>query len=173
MRRILLASALLACASAGHELRLERFRGVYSTHFAGIPDRGEICAVLVNRGTEKLRWARLRLLSYAEPEGQRPWKSDWVFRGAIPPGGLVAVQLLDPPPAAQIELRVAAAGGGRPPERGRTLRAVDDCSERGLIEQLRQANRDRAATGIQIVPQVRRADPEAEEDDDLAVALSR
>ena len=103
---------LLICACAKPpSVTLDSYRGVYSTHFDGIPDQAEICAVVTNRTDRPFTWARLRLRAYptyGEREGR--WTSEWVYRGPLEPGETKALRLVVPPVADQIELELRGAG---------------------------------------------------------------
>ena len=61
MRRATPLLVLLAFSSscATGAVRLERYRGAYSTHFEGIPDQAEICAVLRNRSARPVEASRV------------------------------------------------------------------------------------------------------------------
>jgi hypothetical protein len=104
MRRAHLLLALLALSScATGAVRLERYRGAYSTHFEGIPDQAEICAVVRNLGTRPIEWVELRLISTSQlAEAPSTWKSTWVHRGRIEPGAQVALRFDHPPMADEI-----------------------------------------------------------------------
>jgi len=55
MRLATLCAALalvLVSGCASTPLHVERYRGAYSTHFEGIPDRAEACAVVRNAGPD-------------------------------------------------------------------------------------------------------------------------
>jgi hypothetical protein len=129
----LLALALLACAGPRPPVDLDRFRGVYTTHFEGIPNRAAVCAVVTNRGAGRVDWVRLRLESHSRL-GDEPgrWVSYWIWRGRLDPGRSVALQLEDPPMADQIRLDLRSAGPGTPRVSGRPVRPIRDCSETAL-----------------------------------------
>ncbi|MBW2279368.1 MAG: hypothetical protein JRG76_12745 [Deltaproteobacteria bacterium] len=140
----------LACAST--TVDLERVRGVYSTHFHGIPDSGRICAVISNRRGSPVDWVRLRLASrsgLAERPGR--WRSAWLYRGRLEPGESVAVELDRPPVSDQIRLTVHGAGRGRPTRTGRPAVEIPECSERALSAALERDAAAREAPGREIV----------------------
>ena len=152
--------ALLACAglSGGlsacvvRSVELERYRGVYSTHFHGIPDRGRICAVISNGRSTPVDWVRLRLASRSAL-GARPgrWRSMWLYRGRLHPGESVAVELERPPVSDEIRLAVRGAGRGRARRTGRPAVEVPECSERALSAALERDAAAREAPGRVIV----------------------
>ncbi|MFQ5515354.1 MAG: hypothetical protein ACE5FG_13095 [Myxococcota bacterium] len=160
MPRALLAALVLSCACAMPQapLTLDRVRGVYRSHFGGIPDSTGICAVLSNRSERPIAWVRLRLRSYGvSPSKRWRWTSSWLYDGAIPPGQSVALLFEDPPHAQQIEIRIDRFGrGGGRPHPARPLRAVASCSEPNLRSVLADAAEGREATQVQLVPIVRR-----------------
>ena len=55
--------AASACATPA-PVTLDLYRGVYSTHFDGVPDRAELCALLTNRASHSVDWVTLRLRAY-------------------------------------------------------------------------------------------------------------
>lgn len=157
MRRAVLPLLLLSTACAGPGLTLEHYRGAYSTHFDGIPDRAAICAVITNRSDSPVDWVRLRLRAWSRL-GQEPgrWRSWWVYGERIEPGETVAVVLQNPPVVEEIEVRLRGAGRG-PRPRGRPAVAAEGCSEAGLAERLR-AEGTRTARGRSVHVAARRGD---------------
>ena len=132
--------ALAACAvsvNTSTGVDLDRFRGVYTTHFEGIPDRGAICAVVTNRSGASLAWLRLRLESDSQL-GEEPghWVSYWLWKGRLDPGQSVALALEDPPMADQIRLKLSSSGSGKARRSGRTARRISRCSETALQARL-------------------------------------
>ena len=164
MRIPLCLLALLICACASSPgLRLERYRGVYSTHFDGIPDQTRICAVITNAGPLPVSWLRLRLQAFSqlgEVPGQ--WTSYWLYPKPLAPGQTIAVEFRDPPSADRIKLKVSSAGDGDPPRRGRPLRRTRACSEAALQQQLKRERAERNGTQIQLVSIERGNDPSRE-----------
>jgi hypothetical protein len=159
---LLPACALLlltfACATSPR-VTLDLFRGVYSTHFEGIPDQAAICAVLTNRTNRAVDWTRLRLRAYPTyGEKEARWTSSWIYRGRLLPGETKAVALRLPPVADQIELEVRSAGRGEGPESDRPAVAVKRCSESWLQHRLKAAREGRTAPGMALYPIVRRND---------------
>jgi hypothetical protein len=148
MRRAPLLLALLAlCSCATGAVRLERYRGAYSTHFEGIPDQAEVCAVVRNRSERPVEWVELRLLSTSQlADAPATWRSTWVYRGRIEPGQHVALRFDNPPMADEIKIAVARVGRDkRVPRNGRPLRIADECSEETLRVELLAELEDRAA----------------------------
>jgi len=164
MRIPLCLLGLLVCACASSPgVRLERYRGVYSTHFDGIPDQTRICAVITNAGPLPVSWLRLRLQAFSqlgEVPGQ--WTSYWLYPKPLAPGQTIAVEFRDPPSADQIELKLSSAGDGDPPRRGRTLHRTRACSEAVLQQELKRERAERSGTEIQLVSIERRNDPSRE-----------
>ena len=153
MRRAPLLLALLALYScATGAVRLERYRGAYSTHFEGIPDQAEVCAVVRNRGARPVEWVELRLLSTSQlADTPATWKSTWVYRGRIEPGQRIALRFENPPMADEIELAVARVGRDpRVPKNGRPLRIAGECSEEALRVALLAELEDRTAPDMEV-----------------------
>ncbi len=153
MRRAPLLLALLALSScATGAVRLERYRGAYSTHFEGIPDQAEICAVLRNRSARPVAWVELRLLSTSQlADSPRNWKSNWIHQGRIEPGESVSLRFENPPMADQIELEVVRVGRDeRAPRNGRPLRISAECSEDSLRAALLAELEDREAADMEV-----------------------
>lgn len=158
MRRVLLLLAGIGIACSTPSVTLDRYRGLYTTHFDGIPDRALVCAVLTNRGEEPVDWVRLRLVS-SSTLGARPgrrasrrvsrWASNWVWSGRLEPGASVAIRLPDPPVAEHIALGLRGSGRGRTP-RGRTSEAAPGCSIDVLESAARASLASRTAPGIEL-----------------------
>ena len=149
--------ALLACAGLSacvtSSVELERYRGVYSTHFHGIPDRGRICAVISNQRSQPVDWVRLRLASRSGLGTRRGrWRSVWLYRGRLQPGESVAVELEHPPISDKIRLAVQGAGRGRVRGTGRPAAEIPECSERALTAALERDGAAREAPGRAVVP---------------------
>ena len=141
------ALPLLACQT--DSVTLDEYRGAYSTHFGGIPDRTAVCARLTNRSAARVGWVRLRLHSTSRL-GERParLRSDWVYDGGIESGETVALAFADPPSAEQIGLALRSTGSGSPARGGRSLVRVATCSESALaVDLLRSAGPGRTAAG--------------------------
>jgi hypothetical protein len=170
MRRAPLAFALLALLScASGAVRLERYRGAYSTHFYGIPDQAEICAVVRNRSARPVEWVELRLLSTSRlADSPKTWKSTWIHQGRIEPGEMVSLRFENPPMADEIELTVVRAGRDeRAPRSGRPLRIAGECSEESLRKALQAELQDREAPDIE-VRSAQQLTPDAPPDDLIA-----
>ena len=175
---LLLAGTGIACATPG--VTLDDYRGLYTTHFDGIPDRALVCAVLTNRGAEPVEWVRLRLVS-SSSLGEKPgrWASHWVWSGSLEPGGSVAIRLADPPVAERMLLSVRGSGRGRKP-RGRPSQAAAGCSIAGLRSAARASQSERTAFGIELHAALPHGEAppatlpgEAGQDDLLATGASR
>jgi hypothetical protein len=153
MRRAQLLLALLALSScATGTVRLERYRGAYSTHFEGIPDQAEICAVVRNLGTRPIEWVELRLTSTSQlADAPATWRSSWIHRGRIEAGAQVALRFEYPPMADEIEVEIARYGRDpRAPKNGRPLRVAGECSEESLRAALGSELQDRTAPDIEV-----------------------
>jgi len=164
MRLALLALcplALLAssCATTS-DVHLDSYRGVYSTHFDGIPDQMAICARVTNQSSETLRWIRLELRAFSEL-GEVPgrWTSGWLYPRPLRPGESVALRFENPPTADQIELKVSGSGKGSAPHKGRPLRRSHSCSEALLQGRLKSASGERSAASVKYFSVLRRNDP--------------
>ena len=155
---------LLVCACATPpSVTLDFYRGVYSTHFDGIPDQAEICAVVTNRTERPVSWTRLRLRAhptYGEREGR--WTSGWAYRGGLAPGETKVLRLVVPPVADQIELEVRGSGRGHGPSSARSVVEAKECSEAFLQQPLRAAREGRTAPGMALYPILRLNDPSPE-----------
>jgi hypothetical protein len=156
--------AALGCASS--PVSLDRFRGMYVTHFEGIPDRAAVCATLTNRGETEIEWVALRLNAYtahsadAEPAPEPTrWTSSWVYPRRLGPGESQAIRLPNPPVAEQMELTVSRSGRGPVPPRARRAIPSERCSEAGLERTLRDEDADRTAPNIELRPIERHDDP--------------
>ncbi len=140
---------LLGCAST--PVSLDRVRGVYTTHFDGIPDQSRVCAVLTNQGKAPIRWVRLKLRTWdAYRERRRGRTSYWVYREPISPGASVAVELENPPIVSEIRLSVHQSGRGAGGPAGRPARRSQQCSQAELIASARADSASRTAAGIEI-----------------------
>jgi hypothetical protein len=163
MRRAPLAIALLALLScASGAVRLERYRGAYSTHFDGIPDQSEICAVVRNKSARPVEWLELRLESTSRlAAAPLEARSSWVYRGRIEPGARVALRFEHAPMADEIAVRVARVGrDARAPLNGRPLRLTEECSDEALQAALDAGLEAREATGAEVRAAARKtADP--------------
>ena len=152
----LVCAAALACLSgcATAPVRLERTRAAYSTHFEGIPDQAEACAVVRNGGSEAIEWLELRMRWHARfgsPAQVHAQKSSWVYRGKIEPGAAVALRFVHPPVADEISLEITRSGSGGPgPQSGRPLALAADCSDEALRAVLADDVRGRTAAGIEL-----------------------
>jgi hypothetical protein len=166
MRRATFALALLALLScAPGAVRLERYRGAYSTHFDDIPDQSEICAIVRNASARPVEWIELRLESssrLAATPGE--WRSSWIHRGRIEPGERVALRFQNPPVADELEVRIARVGRDpRAPLNGRPLVRSEACSDEALRATLDAGLAGREATNARVRSAARRSDdaPEA------------
>jgi hypothetical protein len=147
-----LCVALLFCfACASGPVRLERYRAAYSTHFEGIPDQAEACALVRNRGARPIAWLELRLRVSSHFGADTSLKSKWVYRGLIEPGQTVALRFVHPPVADEIEVTFARAGAdGSGPDNGRPLALAKECSDTALRAALDAELRDRTAPAIEL-----------------------
>jgi len=156
---------LSACASGS--VRLERYRAAYSTHFEGIPDQAEACAVVRNRGARPIAWVELRMRARSHFGGDVALQSKWIYRGRIEPGAKVALRFLHPPAADEIEVRYVRAGADDPgPQYGRPLALAPECSDEALHAAIDAELRGRTAPAIE----VRAAARATEDADDALVA---
>jgi len=171
MRRAPLLLALLAFLSscATGAVRLERYRGAYSTHFEGIPDQAEICAVLRNRGARPVEWVELRLRSTSQlADAPKTWKSTWILQSRIEPGETVSLRFENPPMADEIELSIVRVGrDARAPRSGRPLRSAGECSDASLRVALLAELQDREAPDTEVRPAAQLT-PDAPPDDLIA-----
>lgn len=142
--------ALSSCAPSA--VRVERYRGAYSTHFEGIPDQAEICAVVRNLGTRPVEWLELRLDSTSQlADAPATWKSTWVYRGRIEAGERIALRFENAPMADRIEVALARFGrDDRAPKNGRPLQLTSECSEDALRVVLYRELEQRSAPGIEV-----------------------
>jgi hypothetical protein len=154
--------AASACATPA-PVTLDLYRGVYSTHFDGVPDRAELCALLTNRASHSVDWVTLRLRAYPT-YGERTarWTSYWTYREHFRPGESRTVRLIRPPVADQVELEVRDAGWGPSPASGRPVVDAESCSEPSLHRDVRANQEGRTAPGMSVYPVIRRNDPESE-----------
>ncbi len=157
---LMLALTLAGCATNAFmrqdSLTVDRYRGVYSTHFDGIPDQARVCVTVTNRTERRIDWVRLKLqsgsdLGYEDAE----WRSKWIYRHGIAAGESVALELKRPPVANRLEIIVDRAGRGNGPAHGRTMIRSKDCSETQLLTRLKRELATRTAPGIQIMPMIR------------------
>jgi len=161
MRRAPLAFALLALLScASGAVRLERYRGAYSTHFDDIPDQSEICAVVRNASGRAVEWVELRLESSSQlAAAPGEWHTSWVYRGRIEPGERVALGFEFAPMADELEVRIARVGRDpRVPQNGRPLRRIETCSDEALRGVLDAGLEAREATNARVHTAARRSD---------------
>ncbi|HXZ85430.1 MAG TPA: hypothetical protein VEI82_08070 [Myxococcota bacterium] len=151
---LLCAALAFLCGCATTPVRLERVHGAYSTHFEGIPDQAEACALVRNAGDRAVEWLELRMRwharfgSTAQAHAQR---STWVYRGHVEPGAVVALRFVHPPVADELELRVSRAGSEPTgPHEGRPLELARECSEESLRAVLGEDLRGHTAPGIEL-----------------------
>lgn len=147
-----LATAVSVAACQTQSVTLDEYRGAYSTHFGGIPDRTAVCARLHNRGAERVGWVRLRLRS-TSTLGERParLRSDWIYSGGIEPGETLSLAFADPPSAERIDLTLRSSGSGRPARGGRPLVRVATCSASALAFDLGRPPHPGKAAGVEVV----------------------
>jgi len=157
---VLLSLLVLGCLRPAVEI--DRYRGLVATHFDGVPDRAEVCAVVTNRSDEPIDWVRLRLRSWSRL-GEEPgaWTTHWVWRGRLAPAASVAIALPDPPVAEEIALDVRASGAGERVPRGRAAAVAPECSEASLQQVAQQRGNGRTASGIALRAALRRGDADA------------
>jgi hypothetical protein len=156
MQRATPLLVLLACLSscATGAVRLERYRGAYSTHFEGIPDQAEICAVVRNRSARPVEWVELRLQSTSQlADSPKTWRSSWLHQGRIEPGESVSLRFENPPMADEIGLEIVRVGRDeRAPRNARPLRVTGECSEASLRAALLAELEQREAPHIEVRP---------------------
>ncbi len=156
MRRATPLLVLLACLSscATGAVRLERYRGAYSTHFEGIPDQAQICAVVRNRSARPVEWVELRLQSTSQlADSPKTWRSSWIHQGRIEPGETVSLRFENPPMADEIGLEIVRVGRDeRAPRNARPLRVTGECSEASLRAALLTELEQREAPQIEVRP---------------------
>ncbi|HTO68400.1 MAG TPA: hypothetical protein VMR31_00940 [Myxococcota bacterium] len=150
-----IATGLLACLSgcAAEPVRVARYRGAYSTHFEGIPDQAEACALVRNDGTRPVEWLELRMRSRSSfaTGHEHPLRSTWVYRGHIEAGAVVALRFVRPPFADELDVRVSRTGTDHAgPASGRPMVRVDECSDGALQAVLRDALRGSTAPGLEL-----------------------
>ncbi len=163
MHRLAIPLVML-CASAcatPPPVSLDLYRGVYATHFDGVPNRAAVCAVLTNRAAHDVDWVRLRLRTYPAARSSREvrWTSFWTYRERLRPGETRTVRFVRPPVGNQVDLEVRDAGFGRAPSSGRPVVDAESCSEPGLQQDVQATQKERTAPGIAVYPIVRRNDP--------------
>ena len=101
-------AALVSLSCASGDVRLEHYRAAYSTHFQGVPDQAEACALLRNKSARPVEWIELRLRTRSHFGGDAVIRSKWIYRGHVAPGATLAVRFVHPPIADEI-----AVGFGR------------------------------------------------------------
>lgn len=154
-------AAALGCASS--PVSLDLFRGMYVTHFEGIPDRAAVCATLTNRSETEIEWVALRLNAFSGPaEAPTRWTSSWVYPRRLGPGESQAIRLPNPPVAEQMELSVSRSGRGPAPPRARRAVPSQRCSQARLEQGLRDEDTGRTAPNIELRAIKRLDDPENE-----------
>ena len=142
---------LVGCAST--TVSLDRYDGVYATHFDGIPDHSRICARITNRGEESVDWVHLRLRTQNEFEGTRDRRtSSWTYAQTLEPGQSVAVELAHPPVAAEAKLTLLGSGRGKHAPPGRAVRTRAECTRDALVASTESDMAERSAHGIEVVP---------------------
>jgi hypothetical protein len=163
--RLALLCAALACTSAcaTAPVRLQRYRAAYSTHFEGVPDQAEACAVVRNRSAKPVEWVELRLRTQSHFGGDAVIRSRWVYRGTIAPGTAVALRFAHPPAADAIAVSHLRSGQGNAPESGRALVLAKECSDESLRAVIDGALRGRTAPDIELRT-AERASPDAPDD---------
>ena len=162
--RLAAACAALVCVSCASPVRLERYRAAYSTHFKGVPDQAEACALVRNRSEQPLEWIELRLRTRSHFGGDAVIRSRWLYRGHVAPGATVALRFAHPPVADEIavsHLRSGSKGAG--PEGARPLVLAKDCSDASLHAVLEAELAGRTAPDIELFT-AERADPDADGD---------
>jgi len=157
-----LALALLSLVFAGclrPPVEIDRYRGLVATHFDGVPDRAEVCAVVTNRSDAEIEWVRLRLRSWSR-FGEEPaaFTTHWVWRGRLAPNASVAIALPNPPVAEEIALDVRGSGVGERVPRGRRVAEAAACSDDALARVVREGDAGRTASGIELRAALRRGD---------------
>jgi hypothetical protein len=154
MRRAAPLLALLALFSscAPGAVRVERYRGAYSTHFEGIPDQAEICAVVRNRSEHAVEWLELRLHATSQlAQSPATWKSRWIYRGRIEAGESVALRFQNAPMADQLVVALVRFGrDDRAPQSGRPLAQTGECSAESLRVVLGHELEQRTAPHIEV-----------------------
>ncbi len=159
------ALALLCLVVAGclrPPVELDRYRGLVATHFDGVPDRAEVCAIVTNRGDAPVGWVRLRLRSWSRL-GEEPgaWTTHWIWRGHLAPAASAVIALPNPPVAEEIALEVRASGVGARVAPGRAALATSECSDDALQRMARADGTGRTASGIELRAALRRGDADA------------
>ncbi len=154
--------SLLVLGCLHPTVEIDRYRGLVATHFDGVPDRAEVCAIVTNHGDEPVDWVRLRLRSWSRL-GDEPgaWTSHWVWRGHLAPASSVVLALPDPPVAEEIALDVRGSGAGERVPPGRAATRAAECSDSALERLAAQADRGRTASGIELRAALRRGDADA------------
>lgn len=152
--RTALACVALLCLSGcawSSGVRVERYRAAYSTHFEGIPDQAEACAVVRNESERTLTWVELRLKVRSHFGGDVPLRSKWLYRGSLAPGESVALRFLHPPAADEIQVSTARSGSsGSGPSNGRPLVTASECSDSSLRAAIGAELRERTASAIEV-----------------------
>ncbi len=148
------AAALAACASP---VSLDRYRGAFTTHFDGVPDQAQVCAVVTNHGDAPVDWLRLRLRSFSAFDDEPAlWTSLWIYRARLEPGASASISLVDAPVAEEIELELRTTGRGPTPPVGRLAVAASECSDESLRAALGTGDRGRTAEGRELHASTRR-----------------
>jgi hypothetical protein len=162
--RLAAACAALVCVScATGDVRLERYRAAYSTHFRGIPDQAEACALVRNRSARTVEWIELRLRTRSHFGGDSLVRSRWIYRGPVAAGQTVALRFVHPPIADEIAVSHVRAGStGSGPDGARPLLLAKECSDESLHSVLVAELKGRTAPDIELVPAAR---AEADADD--------
>jgi len=151
------AAALVGCAGP---VTLDRYRGAFTTHFDGVPDEAQVCAIVTNHGEDPVEWVRLRLRSWSAFDAEPAlWTSFWIYRAHLEPGASAAISLADVPVAEEIELELRSSGSGPTPPAGRLASAAVECSDDSLRAALAKGERDRTAEGRALFAADRRGDP--------------
>lgn len=146
-----LCAALVCLSCASGPVRLERYRAAYSTHFEGIPDQSEACAVVRNRGARAIEWLELRMRVRSHFGGDQALRSSWIYRGRLEPGETLALRFVHPPVADELEVSFARAGSTGPgPQNRRPLVRTEECSDESLRAVLDAELRDRTAPDIEL-----------------------
>jgi hypothetical protein len=163
--RLAAACAALVCLScASGAVRLAHYRAAYSTHFQGVPDQAEACALLRNESAQPVEWIELRLRTRSHFGSDAVLRSRWIYRGRVAPGATVALRFVHPPVADEIAVSHVRSGStGRGPEGGRPLMLAKECSDDSLHAVLKTELAGRTAPDIELKA-AERAEPDADGD---------